>query len=99
MLPVKIMLINFLGQSIITGANYPEGWVGRHLPIIKRKVQPLVLVCTGIACNRNGGMIGTLGCKLERGKEEVCEELRKMIIDVCCLQEVRRRGPGASMLG
>ena len=29
---------------------------------------------------------------------EVCEELRKMMIDVFCLQEVRWRGQGARML-
>ena len=34
------------------------------------------------------------------GKEgDVCEELRKRMIDVCCLQEVRCRGQGARMLG
>ena len=33
------------------------------------------------------------------GKGEVCEELRKRMMDVCCLQEVRRRGQGARMLG
>ena len=30
---------------------------------------------------------------------EVCEELRKRMIDVCCLQEVRWRVQGARMLG
>ena len=30
---------------------------------------------------------------------EVCEELRKRKVDVCCLQEVRRRGEGARFLG
>ena len=30
--------------------------------------------------------------------EEVCEELRKRMIDVCCLLEVRWRGQGARML-
>ena len=30
---------------------------------------------------------------------DVCEELRKRIIDVCCLQEVKWRGQGAWMLG
>ena len=32
-----------------------------------------------------------------RGK--VCEELRKRMVDVCCLQEVRWRGQGFGMLG
>ena len=30
---------------------------------------------------------------------EVCEELRKRMIDVCCLPEVRGRVQGARMLG
>ena len=30
---------------------------------------------------------------------EVCEELRKRWIDVCCLQEVRWRGQGARFMG
>ena len=29
---------------------------------------------------------------------EVCEELRKRMIDVCCLQEARWRGHGARVL-
>ena len=33
------------------------------------------------------------------GKAEVCEELRKRMINVCCLQEVRLRGLSARMLG
>ena len=32
---------------------------------------------------------------LSRKGGEVCEELRKRMIDVCCLQEVRWRGHGA----
>ena len=36
----------------------------------------------------------------QSGKEgEVCEELRKSMIDVCCFQGVRLRGQGARMLG
>ena len=38
-----------------------------------------------------------IGCL--SGKGEVCEELRKRMIDVCCLQEVRWREYGAMMLG
>ena len=30
---------------------------------------------------------------------EVCEELRKRMIDMCCLQEVRWRGQVAGKLG
>ena len=30
---------------------------------------------------------------------EVCEELRKRRVDVCCLQEVRWRGQGAQFMG
>ena len=30
---------------------------------------------------------------------EVCEELTKRIIDMCCLQKVRWRGQGVKLLG
>ena len=30
---------------------------------------------------------------------EVCEELRKQTVDVCCLQELRWRNQGARFLG
>ena len=36
---------------------------------------------------------------LMSGKEEVYKYLRKRMIDVCCLQEVRLRGQGAMMVG
>ena len=39
-----------------------------------------------------------LGSLSGKGRE-VHEELRKRMIDVCCLQEVRWRGQGAMMLG
>ena len=32
-------------------------------------------------------------------RTEVCEELRKRKVDVCCLQEARWRGEGACFLG
>ena len=35
----------------------------------------------------------------ERKGGEHCEELKKKMIDMCCLQEVRWRGQGARMLG
>ena len=37
-----------------------------------------------------GGLCGEGG--------EVCEELRKRMMDVCCLQEVKWRGQGVRML-
>ena len=44
--------------------------------------------------------MGALGCGLGRGNGgEVYEELRKRMIDVCCLHEVRWSGQGARMLG
>ena len=32
-------------------------------------------------------------------KTEVCEELRKRKVDVCCIQEVRWKGQGARFVG
>ena len=84
-------------QSIIVDANYPEGWGDQHLPTIKRKLQPRILEFTSIPSQYGGGPderflmqvvtynLGSLGGK----GGEVCEELRKQMIDVCCLQEVR----------
>ena len=44
--------------------------------------------------------VGTWNVVSLSGKRgEVCEEQRKRMIDVCCLQEVRWRGQGARMLG
>ena len=37
-------------------------------------------------------------CNLSGNRGEVCDELRKRMIDVCCFQEVRCRGHGARML-
>ena len=39
-----------------------------------------------------------VGCISGRGTE-VCEELRKRQVDVCCLQKVRWRGKGARFFG
>ena len=43
--------------------------------------------------------VGTwkIGSLSGKGGED-CEELRKRMIDMCCLQEVRWRGQGARML-
>ena len=49
---------------------------------------------------RFGVQVGTWNLGSLSGKGgEVCEELRKSMIDVCCLQEVRLRGQGTRMLG
>ena len=45
-----------------------------------------------------GVRIGTCNLGSLSGKGEVCEELRKRMIDVCCLQEVRWGGLGARMV-
>ena len=43
--------------------------------------------------------VGTWNLGSLSGKGEVCEEVRKRMIDVCCLHEVRWRGQGTRMLG
>ena len=43
---------------------------------------------------------GTLNVRSLCGrKTEVCEELRKRTVDVCCMQEVRWKGQGACFVG
>ena len=47
-----------------------------------------------------GVRVGTWNFDTLSGKGgDVCEELRKRMTDVCCLQVVRWRGQGARMLG
>ena len=46
-----------------------------------------------------GEQVGTYNSGSLSGKGEDCEELRKRMIDVCCLQEVSWGGLGARMLG
>ena len=54
----------------------------------------------GKSDERLGVRVGTwnVGIMSGRGKE-VCEELRKRRMNVCCLQEVRLRGQGARFMG
>ena len=47
---------------------------------------------------RFGVRVGTWNVGSLSRKGEVCEELRKRMIDVCCLQEVKSRGQGVRML-
>ena len=43
---------------------------------------------------------GTLNVgNLYKRKTEVCEELRKRRVDVCCMQKVRWKGQGARLVG
>ena len=47
-----------------------------------------------------GTRFGTLNVgSLCARKTEVCEELRKRRVDVCCMQEVRWKGQGARFVG
>ena len=49
---------------------------------------------------RIGGKFGSWNVDSSSGREmEVCEELRKRQVDVCCLQEVRWRGEGTRFFG
>ena len=76
------------------------------LPTIKRKMQPHIMERASLACSMLRGLyeriwvqvrMWNIGCLSGRG--DVYEELRKRMIDMCCLQEVRWRGQGARMLG
>ena len=54
----------------------------------------------GTPDERFGVRVGTWNIGSMSGRDtEVCEELRKWRMDVCCLQEVRWRGQGARFLG
>ena len=77
--------------------HQPAQRLGCTVLTYHRKVQPLTL---GRANERIGVRVGTrnVGSMSGRGTE-VCEELRKRRMDVCCLQEVRWSGQGARFMG
>ena len=79
------------------------GWSGLNLPTTNRKVQPLTLGCTSTACRMTRSLMSGLwtwnvGSMNGRGTE-VCEELRKRRMDVCCLQELKWRVQAALFMG
>ena len=58
------------------------------------------LLYDGKPDERFGVRLGSWNVGSLRGRGvEVCEELRKRRVDVCCVQEVRWRGQGARMIG
>ena len=61
-------------------------------PIAPRSASTSLLVVSRRALSLDSGNLIRVGGK-------VCEELRKRMIDVCCLQEVRWGGVGSRMLG
>ena len=66
--------------------------------------QPLdgqgVLRISGFPSDCRGLRFGTLNVgSLSGRKTEVCEELRKRRVDVCCVHEVRWKGQGARFVG
>ena len=89
------------------GTSQPKDWGGPHLPTTNRKIQPLTLAGLCKHCLQNDGKsdewlgmrVGTwnVGSMSGRGTE-VCEELRKRRMDVCCLQEVGWRGQGTCFM-
>ena len=55
---------------------------------------------SGFKFECHGIRFGTLNVVSLCGrKTEVCEELRKRKVDVCCIQEVRWKGQGARFVG
>ena len=98
---LKIMAVDYCVRQLARKMG------GRHLPIIKGKAQPHILVCARFACSMMGGLISDLECGFGCGilvslvvrGGEVYEELGKRMIDVCCLLELRWREQGARMLG
>ena len=61
--------------------NKPEGWGGRHLPTIRRKVLPRILERASLVYSMLGGGVGVMV------KEVLCEkmvEVRRVSDDSCC---------------
>ena len=65
-----------------------------------RRISGFKNLIKNINVKRSGIRIGSwnIGSFCGRGTE-ICEELRKRNVDVCCLQEVRWRGQGARFVG
>ena len=103
-----ILPVRLLAQEIIMAVNYcghqVEQRFGWAVPAYHEKEgAALILEHASLACCMTGdddddGRFGVQNLGSLRGKGDVCEELRKRKIDVCCLNEVRWRGLGARML-
>ena len=86
-------------NHLLWAPNSPKVGVGSTSLPLKGRCK-FSLQYDGRPDERFGLWVGTLNLRSLSGKgEEVCEELRKWMIDVRCLQEVRWRGQGARILG
>ena len=104
--------VEHLASKILIAVNYCGRQLARRLgweaPAYHKKEGATLhpgacrysLLCDRWPDWRFGLQVGTwkIGCLSGRGVE-VCEELRKRMVDVCCLQEVSLRWHGARMLG
>ena len=78
------------GSQLLWMPNSPKCWGGRHLSAMKGKVRPRILECASIACSMTGRPDGRFGVRvgtlhvgsLSGMGGEICEELRKRMIDV-----------------
>ena len=98
---LKIMAVNYCGYQLArrfgwaVPACHKEGGAAQHPGACKFSLQ-----YDGGPDRHFEVRVGTSNLVSLSGKGgEVCEELRKRMIDVCCLQEMRWRGQGARMLG
>ena len=65
------------------GANQPKGLCWQHLPTLRGKVIHVNLEHAGMVYNMMGSSSCAWGAGGLGGKGEICEELRKIVADVC----------------
>ena len=107
MLPVKqlapkiLMAVNYCGCQLAQNflraapAYYKKEGATQHPGSCKHSLK-----YDGRPDGRFGLQVGMWNLGSVSGKGgDICEELRKRMIDVCCLQEVRLKEQGAMMLG
>ena len=87
-----IRLLNLCSKNLVMTANKKQMAPSPRQPLSGQGVRRI----SGLGGMKFGSW--NVGSICGRGTE-VCEELRKRNVDVCCIQEVRWRGEGARFMG
>ena len=95
------MAVNYCGHQLARRLGLPApAYRQKEFATPHPGVHNYSLQCDGRPDGLFGVWVGTWNLGSLSGKGgDVCEDLRRRMINVCCLQEVRWRGQCARMLG